>query len=63
MRKINNTKNNTILNSKPSLVSVDDINDDGNLDLLVGTLNGQVHLLETRIPYHPMNSWTSFVVV
>jgi hypothetical protein len=26
----------------------------GYLDLVVGTLNGQVHLLETTIPYHPV---------
>jgi hypothetical protein len=26
----------------------------GYLDLVVGTLNGQVHLLETTVPYHPV---------
>ena len=43
-----------------SVPLIDDITEDGYLDLVVGTLNGQVHLLETRIPYHPMNSWSSF---
>ena len=43
-----------------SMPLIDDVTGDGNLDLVVGTLNGQVHLLETTIPYHPLNTWTSF---
>jgi hypothetical protein len=33
---------------------MDDITGNGYLDLVVGTLNGQVHLLETTVPYHPV---------
>ena len=43
-----------------SVPLIDDITDDGFLDLVVGTLNGQLHVLETKIPYHAMNSWPSF---
>lgn len=39
---------------------LDDITGDGYLDLLVGTLNGQLLLFESSIPYDPRNSWTSF---
>lgn len=38
----------------------DDVTGDGYLDVVVGTMNGQVLVLETSIPYHPMNSWSSF---
>jgi hypothetical protein len=43
-----------------SVPLIDDVTEDGYLDLVVGTLNGQVHLLETKIPYHPLNTWPSF---
>lgn len=45
------------LSSTPLL---DDIDANGLLDIVVGTLHGTVHVLETQIPYHPLNSWTSF---
>ena len=38
----------------------DDVTDDGFLDLVVGTMNGQVLVLETMVPYHSMNTWSSF---
>ena len=43
-----------------SMPLIDDITGDGFLDLLVGTMNGQVLLMETSIPYHPLNAWSSF---
>ena len=43
-----------------SVPLVDDITGDGYLDLLVGTLNGQLALYESSIPFHPINAWTSF---
>lgn len=39
---------------------LDDITGDGYLDLLVGTLNGQLLLFESSIPHSPRNTWTSF---
>uniref|UniRef100_A0A7S3HBI1 DEX1 C-terminal domain-containing protein n=1 Tax=Spumella elongata TaxID=89044 RepID=A0A7S3HBI1_9STRA len=39
---------------------LDDVTGDGFLDLLVGTLNGQLLLFESSIPATPRNSWTSF---
>ncbi len=39
---------------------VDDINGDGTLDIIVGTLSGHMHVFSTNIPYHPLNSWNSF---
>merc|ERR1719231_2111076 len=38
----------------------DDVTGDGYMDLVIGTMNGQVLVLETLIPYHPMNAWSSF---
>lgn len=43
-----------------SMPLLDDISGDGFLDLVVGTMNGQVLVLETAIPYHPLNAWPSF---
>jgi len=39
---------------------IDDITGDGFLDIVVGTMNGQVMVLETAIAYHPLNAWSSF---
>lgn len=39
---------------------VDDVSGDGYIDVLLGTVNGEIMLLETKIPYHPLNSWSSF---
>lgn len=39
---------------------LDDITGDGYLDLLVGTLNGQLLLFESSIPHNPRNTWSSF---
>jgi hypothetical protein len=43
-----------------SMPLVDDLSQDGFLDIVVGTVNGQVLALETEIPYHPLNVWSSF---
>ena len=43
-----------------SVPLVGDIAGDGMLDILIGTMNGQVLLLQTNVPHHPMNSWSSF---
>lgn len=43
-----------------SMPLVDDLSQDGFLDLVVGTVNGQVLALETEIPYHPLNVWSAF---
>lgn len=32
----------------------------GYLDIIVGTLNGQVYSFETSISAHPLNSWASY---
>ena len=43
-----------------SMPLIDDISQDGFLDLVIGTANGQILVLETEIPYHPLNAWSSF---
>jgi hypothetical protein len=43
-----------------SMPLVDDVTGDGELDLVVGTFNGQVLVVGTGVPYHPMNAWPSF---
>ena len=43
-----------------SMPVIDDVTDDGYLDMVVGTMNGEVLLFETSIPYHPLNAWSSF---
>jgi hypothetical protein len=39
---------------------IDDVTGDGFLDIVVGTMNGQIMVMETSIAYHPLNSWSSF---
>jgi len=39
---------------------VEDVDGDGKLDILLGTVSGQVILIGTDVPHHPMNSWPSF---
>ncbi len=43
-----------------SMPLVDDVTGDGTLDLLISTFNGQVLVVGTSTPYHPLNSWPSF---
>lgn len=44
-----------------SMVLADDLDNNGRLDLLVSTMNGNVYSLETAAMYHPMKAWTSVV--
>lgn len=44
-----------------SSVLVDDLCGDGNLELLVSTMNGNVYMLQTQAPYHPLKTWSSQV--
>lgn len=46
-----------------SAVLVDDLCGDGNLELLVSTMNGNVYMLQTQAPYHPLKTWTAQVRV
>lgn len=43
-----------------SMPLFDDVTGDGFLDMLVGTMNGEMLLFETSIPHHPLNSWPSY---
>jgi hypothetical protein len=43
-----------------SMPLVDDVTGDGELDLVISTFNGQVLVVGTGVPYHPLNAWTSF---
>ncbi|KPI90356.1 putative FG-GAP repeat protein putative intergrin alpha chain protein [Leptomonas seymouri] len=42
-----------------SMVLADDITGNGQMDLLVTTINGGVYVFETATPYTPMNAWPS----
>lgn len=44
-----------------SMVLVDDLNNDGKMDLVVSTMNGNVYVFGSPAPYHPLKSWTSQV--
>lgn len=39
---------------------IDDIDGDGFLDFVIGTMNGQMLLFETAVPSSVLNSWSSF---
>ena len=43
------------------MVLADDLDNNGRLDLLVSTMNGNVYALETAAVYHPMKAWTTVV--
>ena len=43
-----------------SMPLLDDVTGDGFLDLVVGTVNGQMLLLESSVTYHPLQAWTAF---
>ena len=42
-------------------VLADDLDDNGYLDLLVATMNGNLYAFQTNTPFHPIKSWTSQV--
>lgn len=44
-----------------SMPLLDDLDNDGKMDLVITTMNGNVYCFETRAPYHPLNTWTSQV--
>lgn len=42
-----------------AMVLADDITNDGYMDLVVSTMNGNVYLLSTNTVFHPLKAWTS----
>ncbi|CAN0204749.1 unnamed protein product, partial [Scytosiphon promiscuus] len=44
-----------------SMVLADDVDGDGTLDLVVGTMSGEVVALSANVPFHPLNAWSSQV--
>ena len=38
----------------------EDVTGDGYLDMVLGTVNGNVMLFETSVPHHPLNTWGSY---
>eukprot|EP01114_Cavostelium_apophysatum_P007935 TRINITY_DN2015_c0_g1_i4.p1 TRINITY_DN2015_c0_g1~~TRINITY_DN2015_c0_g1_i4.p1 ORF type:complete len:619 (-),score=171.94 TRINITY_DN2015_c0_g1_i4:75-1931(-) len=45
--------------SSYSMVLADDVNQNGKLDLVVTTRNGDIFVLETTATFHPLKAWTS----
>ena len=39
---------------------LDDVTGDGFFDLVIGTMSGQLIVMESSIPYHPLSAWSSF---
>lgn len=44
-----------------SMVLADDLDNNGKLDLVVSTMNGNIYAFQTQVPYHPLKTWTSQV--
>ncbi|CAD7696447.1 unnamed protein product [Ostreobium quekettii] len=44
-----------------SMVLADDLNDDGKMELVVATMNGNVYMFETGGDYHPLKTWPAQV--
>lgn len=44
-----------------SMVLVDDVTNNGKLDFVVTTMNGNVLLFETEALFHPLRTWTAEV--
>merc|ERR1711871_739035 len=42
-----------------TMTLADDVTGRGKMELIVSTMNGNIHLFETSTPYHPLRSWTS----
>ncbi|CAG9463133.1 unnamed protein product [Pedinophyceae sp. YPF-701] len=42
-----------------SMVLADDVDNDGMMDLIVSTMNGNLYCFGTRTPFRPLRSWTS----
>uniref|UniRef100_A0A6B2KYS3 FG-GAP repeat-containing protein n=1 Tax=Arcella intermedia TaxID=1963864 RepID=A0A6B2KYS3_9EUKA len=42
-----------------SMLIADDINHNGKLQIVASTTNGDIYLLGTDIPFHPLDTWTS----
>lgn len=42
-------------------VLIDDVDGTGQLDLVVSTMNGNIYMLGTEAPYHPLKTWTAQV--
>ena len=40
-------------------VLVDDINNDGLLELIFSSMNGNIYAVRTKAPFHPLLSWTN----